>query len=31
MSDLLGWLREQEAVDRVATATSELAARGLAR
>lgn len=31
MADLLGWLREQEAVDRVATATKELAARGLAR
>jgi dTDP-L-rhamnose 4-epimerase len=31
MSDLLGWLREQEAVDRVPAATRELAARGLTR
>jgi dTDP-L-rhamnose 4-epimerase len=31
MRDLIGWLQEQEAVDRVETATHELAARGLAR
>jgi dTDP-L-rhamnose 4-epimerase len=31
MADLLAWLVGQEAVDRVDDATSELAARGLAR
>jgi dTDP-L-rhamnose 4-epimerase len=31
MTDLLGWLSDQEAVDRVDDATRELAARGLAR
>ena len=31
MADLLAWLGDQEAVDRVDEATKELAARGLAR
>jgi dTDP-L-rhamnose 4-epimerase len=31
MADLVSWLTEQEAVDRVESATSELVARGLAR
>ena len=31
MGELIKWLREQEAVDRVETATRELATRGLAR
>jgi dTDP-L-rhamnose 4-epimerase len=31
MTELVGWLADQEAVDRVDRATSELAARGLAR
>jgi dTDP-L-rhamnose 4-epimerase len=31
MADLIGWLSDQEAVDRVDAATSELAARGLTR
>ena len=31
MTELVGWLEDQEAVDRVDRATSELAARGLAR
>jgi hypothetical protein len=31
MAELVGWLREQEADDRVDDATRELAARGLTR
>ena len=31
MRDLLGWLQDQQAVDRVDDATNELAARGLTK
>ena len=31
MRDLVGWLADQEAVDRVEAATTELAERGLTR
>ena len=31
MEELIAWLRRQTAVDRVDTATAELAARGLTR